>query len=88
MTDRMRRVLTALLATELVGGPVVHFDETTNHRLHRVEHLDLFRHGGPEGYRRADRAGRRRRQRGNRRHRMLGEEFRSIKEAAKQFRRT
>jgi len=45
MTDRMRRVLTALLATELVGGPVVHFDETTNHRhrLHRVEHLDLFR---------------------------------------------
>jgi len=47
MTDRMRRVLTALLATELVGGPVVHFDETTNHRLHRVEHLDPFRHGDP-----------------------------------------
>jgi len=36
------------LATELVGGPVVHFDETTNHRVHRVEHLDLFRHGGPK----------------------------------------
>ena len=36
------------MATELVGGPVVHFDETTNHRVHRVEHLDLFRHGRPK----------------------------------------
>jgi hypothetical protein len=51
MTDRMRLLfgacLTALLATELVGGPVVHFDETTNNRVHRVEHVDPFRPGGP-----------------------------------------
>ena len=52
MTDRMRLLfgacLTALLATALVGGPVVHFDETTNNRVRRVEHIDPFRHGGPK----------------------------------------
>ncbi len=52
MTEAMRLLfgacLTALLATELVRGPVVHFDETTNNRVHRVEHTDAFRHGGPK----------------------------------------
>jgi hypothetical protein len=51
MTDRMRlhfgACLTALLATELVGVAVVRFDETTNNRVHRVEQIDSFRHGGP-----------------------------------------
>jgi hypothetical protein len=52
MTDRMRLLfgacLTALLATELVRRPVVHFDETTNNRVHHVEHIDPFRYGGPK----------------------------------------
>jgi len=51
MTDRMRLLfgacLTALLATELVGGPVVHFDETTNNRVHRVNTLTRFAMAGP-----------------------------------------
>jgi hypothetical protein len=52
MAEAMRLLfgacLTALLATELVGGPVVHFDETTNHRVPRAVHIDPFRQGGPK----------------------------------------
>ncbi len=52
MAEAMRLLFgacsTALLATELARGPVVHFDETTNNRVHRVEHIDAFRHGGPK----------------------------------------
>jgi len=45
MTDRMRLLFGAGL-TALVRGPVVHFDETTNHRVPPVEHMDPFRRGG------------------------------------------